>query len=64
MNLSEMPNRKLDSFLNFAKIPMKLDDMTIQERMTQMKIKGENLTSTISYCLWDSYALTLVMDKI
>ena len=29
-----------------------------------MKIKGENLTSTISYCLWDSYALTLVMDKI
>lgn len=22
------------------------------------------MTSTISYCLWDSYALTLVMDKI
>ena len=38
--------------------------MTIQERMTDMRIKGANMNSTISYCLWDAYALTLVMDKI
>jgi hypothetical protein len=32
--------------------------------MDQMRIKGSDMTSTMSYCLWDSYALTLVMDKI
>lgn len=64
MNLSDMPNRKLNSFLEFAQIPLKIDDMTIHERMTEMRNKGSDLTSTISYCLWDSYALTLVMNKI
>lgn len=32
--------------------------------MDKMKIKGEDMTSTINYCLWDAYALTLVMKKI
>ena len=38
--------------------------MSIQQRMDQMRIRGADMSSTISYCIWDSYALTLVLDKI
>jgi hypothetical protein len=64
MNLSDLPNRKLNSFLEFAEIPQKIDDMPIHERMQEMRIAGSDMSSTISYCMWDAYALTLVMNKI
>jgi len=37
-----MPNLKLNSFLDFAKIPLKLDDKNIYERMQEMRIKTSN----------------------
>jgi hypothetical protein len=59
-----MPNRKLNSFLKIAEIPLKADDMTIYERMDLMRIPKSDQTSNISYCIWDAYALTLVLNKI
>jgi hypothetical protein len=64
MHLSDMPDRKLNSFLEFAEIPLKPDDMSIKDRMNEMRIKGSDMTSTITYCMWDAFALTLVMNKI
>jgi hypothetical protein len=53
-----MPNRKLNSFLEQSKLPLKLDDKNIYERMDQMRINGSDQSDCVNYCLWDCYALT------
>jgi len=64
MKLANAPNRKLNSFLEIAKIPTKIDTMTIYEHMDLMRLHGSDLTETIKYCLWDAYSLTLIMDTV
>lgn len=63
MGAKKRSGNRLDDFLKYANIPCKLTHDYL-EQAKRLYTQDEEVSDIIAYCLWDSFSLHFVLDKI